>query len=260
MHAYVAAADDGRRGCDVIHASRPPAGPHIGFATTSQAPTNRCTTEPHRDVIPQDQTSPESDDACHAAIRSVPSKVAASGLDLALMVFKHTEGAERAYSDVLGRAGAAPWAQEVAFVEHHRHDRIVVRGEFAGRYVDADDSEEFLGRKTVEGALTGAVAGALFGPPGFAAGLVGGAVAGSVSEEASGPRLRSAFFDEVRNDVPEGSSAVMLLAAPEHVDAMVEALEGHDGALVRRTLTPDAARALEDAVAASPPAAEPPTD
>jgi uncharacterized membrane protein len=185
--------------------------------------------------------------------------MAASGLDLALIVFAHTEGAERAYANVLGRGARAPWTQEIAFVEHHRHDRIVVRGEFAGRYVDADDDEqEVLGRRTAEGALTGAVAGALFGPPGFAAGLVGGGIAGSVTDQASGPRLRSAFFDEVRKDVPEGSSAVMLLAGPEHVDAMIAALEGQDGTLVRHNLTLEAAQALEDAVAGSPAAAPPP--
>ena len=176
-------------------------------------------------------------------------------LDLALMVFAHTEGAERAYSNAPAQSAGVPWAREVAFVEHHGRDRIVVRGEFAGRYVDADDRQEFIGRKTVEGALTGAAAGALFGPPGFAAGMVGGGLAGSVAEESSGPQLRSAFFDEVRNDVPEGSSAVILLAAPEHVDAMVAALDGHGGRLVRRRLTAEAAAALEAAVADSPPAA-----
>jgi uncharacterized membrane protein len=181
----------------------------------------------------------------------------ASGLDLALMVFKHTEGAEHAYANALGQRSDVPWAQEIALIEHHGHDRIVVRGEFAGRYVDADDSSEFLGRRTVEGALTGAVVGAAFGPPGFTAGFVGGGLAGSVSTEHSGPKLRSAFFDEMRKDVPEGSSAVCLLAAPEHVDAMVAALEGQHGTLVRRSLTAQDAQALEDAVAGSPEAAPP---
>ena len=49
-------------------------------------------------------------------------------LDLALMVFDHVEGAERAYADVLDASVDAPWVHEIAFVEHHRHDRIVVRG------------------------------------------------------------------------------------------------------------------------------------
>ena len=86
--------------------------------------------------------------------------------------------------------------------------------------------------------------------------MVGGGLAGSVAEENSGPQLRSAFFDEVRNDVQEGSSAVILLAAPEHVDAMVAALEGK-GRVVRRRLTSEAAAALEAAVAGNPPAAPP---
>jgi uncharacterized membrane protein len=182
----------------------------------------------------------------------------AVGLDLALMIFPHTEGAERAYSNAPAEMAGVAWAREIAFVEHHRKDRIIVRGEFAGRYVDADDAQEFLGRKTVEGALTGAVVGALFGPAGLAAGLVGGGVAGSIGEERSGPQLRSAFFDEVRRDVPEGSSAVILLAAPEHVDAMVGALDGRGGRLVRHRLSPEDAAALTEAVAGRPPAAEPP--
>ena len=54
-------------------------------------------------------------------------------LDLALMIFEHIEGAERAYADVLDASADAPWVHEIAFVEHHRHDRIVVRSTFAGR-------------------------------------------------------------------------------------------------------------------------------
>jgi hypothetical protein len=59
-------------------------------------------------------------------------------LDLAIVVFDHIEGAERADADSLGVSAGAPWVHEIAFVEHHRHDRIVVRGTFAGRYVDVN--------------------------------------------------------------------------------------------------------------------------
>ena len=180
------------------------------------------------------------------------------GLDLALVVFDHTEGAEHAYADAPREVDGIAWSQEIAFVEHHGHDRIVVRGEFAGRYVDADDEEQFIGRKTAEGALTGAAVGLVLGPPGFAAGFVAGGIAGSVDEERSGPQLRSAFFDEVRRDIPEGSSAVVLLAAPKHVDAMIAALDGRGGTVTRRRLTAEAAAALEAAVADSPAAAPPP--
>jgi uncharacterized membrane protein len=180
-------------------------------------------------------------------------------VDLALLVFEHTEGAERAYSRVIETAAQEPWARDVAFVEHHRHDRIIVRGTFAGHYVDADDEQEFIGRDTAEGAIGGAVVGAVVaGPPGFAAGLVAGGLIGSRDEEVSGPKLRSALFDEVRKEVPEKSSAVILMAVPAEVDAMVAAFGGYDGRLVRHNLPPEVADALRAAVADSPAAAPPP--
>jgi len=179
----------------------------------------------------------------------------AAGVDLALMVFEHTGGAEQAYSRAARTVAGLAWADEVAFVEHHRRDRLVVRGTFAGHYVDADDELEFVGPKMAEGAVAGAAAGLLLGPPGLAAGFVAGGLAGGVATEESGPRLRSAFFDELRREVPEGSSAVFLLASPEHVDAMVSALDGQDGRLVRHRLSPEAAQMLRAAVADSPSAA-----
>ena len=171
-------------------------------------------------------------------------------LDLALMVFDQVGAAERAYADVLGASAASPWVHEIAFVEHHRHDRIVVRGTFAGRYVDVDDDADVVvGKRTAEGALTGAVAGVLFGPAGLAIGLVGGAAAGSAGGSS---HLHDALIDEVRAEVPEKSSAVLLLASPEHVDAMVTAFEGHGGRLVRHHLSPEGAQALEAAVVGRP--------
>jgi uncharacterized membrane protein len=184
--------------------------------------------------------------------------MADAGLDFALVVYHGTEAAEEAYSRAPRDVGGVAWAQEVAFVEHHRRDRIIVRGTFAGHYLDADDAEAFIGRRTAEGAIGGAVVGAVLGPPGFVVGLVGGGLAGSVSEEHAGEHNRSAFFDQVRAEVPEGSSAVILMAATEHVDAMISALDDSGGQLVRHHLAPDAVAALKQAVAGSPSAAPPP--
>jgi len=178
-------------------------------------------------------------------------------LDLALVVFERVEGAEHAYADVLAASRDAPWTHEIAFVEHHRHDRIVVRGTFAGRYVDMDEEGDVIGKRTAEGALTGAVAGAFFGPAGLAVGLTAGATAGGLVEAEHSPVLQDTFVDEVRADVPEKSSAVLLLASPEHVDAMAAAFDRHGGRLLRRSLSPEAARALELAVAGSPSATPP---
>ena len=173
-------------------------------------------------------------------------------LDLALVVFDHIEGAERAYAGVLESSGKGPWVHELAFVEHHRHDRIVVRGTFAGRYVDVDERGDVIGKRTAEGALTGAAVGLFFGPAGLAAGMVAGGAAGGLREADHAPHLHDAFLDDVRAEVPVKSSALLLLASPEHVDAMVAAFEGRGGRLVRHHLSPEAAKALEDAVVGHP--------
>jgi uncharacterized membrane protein len=176
-------------------------------------------------------------------------------LDLAVAVFRHVDGADHAYADVLGTVGDVPWVHQIALVEHHRHDRLVVRGTFAGRYIDVDDQPDVkIGKKTAEGALTGALAGVFFGPAGLAVGIVGGGTAASMAHVGL-PELHDAFFDEVRADVPEGSSAVVLLAAPNHVDAMAAAFERQGARLVRRHLSAEGARALEAAVAGRPAAA-----
>jgi uncharacterized membrane protein len=173
-------------------------------------------------------------------------------LELTLVVYPHAEGAERAYADAHGADRDAPWTQEVAFVEHHRHDRIVVRGAVAGHYVDVDDRGDVIGSKTSKGALTGAAVGVLFGPAGLAAGLVAGATIGGIATSDSAPALHDAFIDEVRADVPQGSSAIILLAAPDHVDTMVKALDGSGGEVSRHPLSEAEAEALARAVANDP--------
>jgi uncharacterized membrane protein len=178
-------------------------------------------------------------------------------VDLAVLTFPHVDGAERAFADARERAADTPWVDEVAFVERRARGRIVIRGTFAGRYLDVDDTGDALGRDTVIGTLTGALAGAAFGWFGFAAGLVYGGMAGALVEAEHIPQLEGELFDELRADVPQGSSAVMLLAAPEHVDAMIAAFDGSGGRLVRRTLSEETLAALIAAAAGSPPASPP---
>jgi hypothetical protein len=59
-----------------------------------------------------------------------------------------------------------------------------------------------------------------------------------LSEADHAPHLHDALIDDVRSEVPQKSSAAL------------------DGRLVRHHLSPEAAQALESAVAGSPPAAD----
>lgn len=172
------------------------------------------------------------------------------GLDLAVMVFRHIDDADHAFADAFEAHKDAAWLREATVVEHHRHDRIVVRGSMGGQYVDADDDGDVIGKKSLEGALTGGMAGIVFGPAGMAAGMAAGATFGGVKQSESAPHIHSAFFDEVRADVPQKSSAIVLLAAPEHVDEMVAALAGRKGSsLTRRQLSDEVVTSLQQAVA-----------
>jgi hypothetical protein len=87
-------------------------------------------------------------------------------LDLALVGFKGQSTAASVYGTLRDRVGsAAPWTSEVAIVEHHGHDRMSVRGTFASRYVDVEETDHVSHPAAAEGALTGAVVGVIFGPP-----------------------------------------------------------------------------------------------
>ena len=130
-------------------------------------------------------------------------------LDIAVVTFDGVVGAERAYASVRDNAGSEPWLSEIAFVEHHHRDRIVVRGTFAGRYLDVEE---------VDGRL----------------------------------------LEEILADVPEGSSALVVFARTEDVEAMLRAFEGSGGRVTRHQVSASDAAAFEASVAQAPPAAPPP--
>jgi uncharacterized membrane protein len=176
-------------------------------------------------------------------------------LDLAVLVFRHTSGADYAYANVHDAVGDADWMRKLAFAEHHRRDRMVVRGTVAGRYVDVDGEGDVTGSDAVHGAEAGAAAGALLGPPGFAAGMVAGAAIGGLEQARSVPEFHSALVDELRTEVPKGGSAVVLLADPAAVQTMIAAFTEEKGTLVRHHLSDEASQVLEDSVRDAPPAA-----
>jgi uncharacterized membrane protein len=188
----------------------------------------------------------------------VPRRRGEDVQELAVLTFDHIEGAERAYADARGRANDAPWLSEVVFVECHRHDRIVVRGTFAGHYLDVDDVADAIGHDTAVGAVAGAVVGLAFGPPGFAAGLVAGGITGGVHESAAHtPQETGALFDEIRRDIPEGSSGIVALVSAADSAALIEALHERAVRLTHHRLSDTEAAALRAAVVQAPQATTP---
>jgi hypothetical protein len=133
---------------------------------------------------------------------------AAARDEIAVLTFHGLGRAERAYARVRDEIGPEPWLLDVAFVECHHHDRIVVRGTFAGRYLDVDHP-------------------------------------------------RGMLLDEIRADVPDGSSALVVFAPTDEVEAMLDAFADSGARVNRHHVSAADAAAFEASVADAPPAAPP---
>jgi uncharacterized membrane protein len=185
-------------------------------------------------------------------------------LDLAVVKFEGEDTAVRSYAAAKAQAGDAPWMREVGFVEHHPSGRLVLRGTFAGHYLDVDESDRVSQTGAGIGAVAGGLVGVLLGPPGIAVGLLVGGIAGAElgsPTDTEPEEDAKALAKQLRATVPRASSAIVLIAAPADVDELLAAFGkdpaefGEDATPVRRTLSADEAAALEASLQAAPPAA-----
>jgi uncharacterized membrane protein len=183
-------------------------------------------------------------------------------LDLAVIGYEGEPTASSVFGTMRDSVGTdAPWTHEVEVVEHGRNNRMSIRGTFDGHYVDVEEGDHVSQGGAARGALTGALVGAVLGPPGWAAGFaLGGVIGGDVGRPTETEWEPEGLVEELRSAVPRGHSAIALLAAPEHVDAMLAALpeKPHDPVL-RRMLTVAQAAAILASVSAAPPASSGPS-
>lgn len=181
-------------------------------------------------------------------------------LDFALVRFDGEGTAVECFAAVRDRPGADPqWTREVGFVEHHHSGRMLLRGTFAGHYVDVDESDHVSQKGAGEGAVAGGLIGVLLGPPGIAVGLLAGGLVGAQAGDASDSETEpQALAGRLREGVPRGGSAIVLFGPPPDVDEMLAEIGDRGREQIRRTLTPEEAAALEASLSSTPPASAPP--
>jgi len=183
-------------------------------------------------------------------------------LDFALLSFHGVNTAAEAFAAARGRSSsAAAWTTEVGFVEHHENGKLVLRGTFAGHYVDVDEALHTSERGTEEGVAVGAVIGALVaGPLGLAVGSVTGGTLGSQFGKPSETDVEpEPLAERLRAAVPRSGSAIVLIAAASDVDEMVAAVGQTGGQRIRKTLSPEETAALQASLRASPAASRGPS-
>lgn len=181
-------------------------------------------------------------------------------LDFALVSFDGLNSAAEAFAAARERPGAAGWASEVGFVEHHHNGHLVLRGTFAGHYVDVDEALHVSGRGTAQGVTAGAVIGTLLGgPPGLAVGtVVGGAIGSQVGEPTETAAEPEPLAERLRAAVPRSGSAIVLIAGANDVDQMIAAIDPTTEQVIRKALTPEEAAAVQASLSSAPPASSGP--
>jgi len=183
-------------------------------------------------------------------------------MDFALVSFEGVNAAAEAFAAARGRMPSVPaWSREVGFVEHHENGHLVLRGTFAGHYVDVDEGLHVSGHGTIEGVGIGAVIGTLLaGPLGLAVGTVSGGLIGSQlgtpSEQDPEPEP---LAERLRAAVAAPGSAIVLIADASDVDEMIAAFDGTRSQVMRSVLTPDEAAAVQASLNASPAASAGPS-
>lgn len=193
---------------------------------------------------PADESAPPG--AARAPAATAGGDPPSAARDLLVLAFARADGAERAFGDISGSSpGGASWTRDVAFVECRHRGRIVVRGTFAGHWVDVEDVAASAREGTAEGTVAETVVGVAFGPPAFAGHLAAG----------GSPAERAALLDTVRAALPEQSSGIVALAPAPDADAMIAAFDDRATRVSRHRLSPDEVAALEAAAASAPPAA-----
>jgi len=196
---------------------------------------------------------------CH--VRRSGRKVRLVSLDLALIPFDGEGTAVRRYAVARDRSSKpgrqrteAQWTRDVGFVERHHNGRLLLRGTFAGHYLDVDEGDRFSEKGAGEGAATGGLLGVLLGPPGIAVGLLLGVLIGAqVGNPEEVEAEPEALATRLREAVPRGSSAIVMIAPGAEVDEMLTALGEGAQDMLRRTLADGETAALEASLSTAPP-------
>jgi uncharacterized membrane protein len=176
-------------------------------------------------------------------------------VDLAVARFDGQGTAVGRYAAARERSGDAPWTQKVGFVERHHNGHLLLRGVFAGHYLDVDESDHVAEPAAGEGAVAGGLLGVLGGPPGIAVGLLLGTLIGSQAGHPTAVEAEpEALAEELRAVVPPSSSAIVAIAPSPDVDEFVAALSDGTESVMRRTLSDEEEAAIEASLGTMPPA------
>lgn len=173
------------------------------------------------------------------------SRETTMALELGLFRFPGVHDARRVLATLqTGPLAKEAWLSEVGTVERHRSGRVSLRATWHGEDFEEEEGEVPL-IASVLGGLTGALLGLFVGPAmviptALAGGIAGGAM-GALDEFSK----EDSLYDDLKARLKRGTSALVLLAAPEHVSALAEAVAEEAPEVLRREAPPALVAKLE---------------
>jgi len=152
-------------------------------------------------------------------------------VEMAAVTFDGTHTAEQELS-ALRTSRKDPWLIEVAVLEHHASGRYSVKA------TSADYGEENHARAGIAiGAGTGLLLAMIGGPLGILLWTAVGALAGGAFASAGRPGPFDPLVEQVKEALPDSTSALILVAETATAQELVSAVGGKGRQVIRQALT-----------------------
>lgn len=165
-------------------------------------------------------------------------------MEICILRFDDSRGAEEALGQVIdAQADRNPWLHEVGVVARPLVGRVRVGTTFPDGKSKTFHEGDLADAVSDVGGYTGYFLSALTGPLGMALGAVrASALAGAAGSEAE---ARLFHLDELKKALPRDTSALVLIAAPETCDAMVEMFKEYEPKVIRRDVADELRKRLQ---------------
>jgi len=164
--------------------------------------------------------------------------------EIIMLKFNDTYGAQQAMSAVRALTELDyAWLEDVAIVERHNSGRV-----------STHTTHGSVAAGAAWGGLTGLLVGLLFPPLGFLALWAGGMAVGAGIEKATKEHgLPKGFLDQVKTELIEGSSALILFGASGDTDEMSKAFAKYNPtSVVRESISDETVESLKQTLDATP--------
>jgi len=157
-------------------------------------------------------------------------------MEMTILKFSNTHDADSALERALAAEGdRKPWLHDVAVVRRPLIGKISIRVTFEDGDKPIEIKRGDLASEGLDaGAMTGYLVGSLIGPLHADMAAMEGATRGRAAGKELGDKLM--FVDEIKQVLPRGSSALVLVATPEVNDQLVQVFASDSPEIIRRDL------------------------